>query len=111
MRKNCSDNRDHLYRLQQKHRNASSERSPNHRKANYDLDQSNSKNPSLNSILGCLKVVDTFRALIARSPDDLPVGEIVGQPIKRRAPKEATERDGAVPATRCRRYPFPPRTP
>src|ERR1700684_60408 len=48
-----------------KHRNASSERSPNHRKANYDLDQSteeNSKNPSLNSTLGCLKVVDTFRA-------------------------------------------------
>jgi hypothetical protein len=47
-----------------KHRNASSERSPNHRKANYDLDQSteeNSKDPSLNSTLGCLKVVDTFR--------------------------------------------------
>jgi hypothetical protein len=37
---------------------------PNHRKANYDLDQfteENSKNPSLNSTLGCLKVVDTFR--------------------------------------------------
>src|ERR1700675_729274 len=50
--------------LQHKHRNAWSERSPNHRKANYDLDQfteENSKNPSLNSTLGCLKVVDTFR--------------------------------------------------
>src|ERR1700693_2561539 len=34
------------------------------RKANYDLDrltEENSKNPSLNSTLGCLKVVDTFR--------------------------------------------------
>ncbi|HEV3083354.1 MAG TPA: hypothetical protein VGY66_26460, partial [Gemmataceae bacterium] len=53
------------HRLQHKHRNASSERSPNHRKANYDLDQfteENSNNPSLNSTLGCLKVVDTFRA-------------------------------------------------
>ena len=42
------------------------ERSPNHRKANYDLDrltEENSKNPSLNSTLGCLKVVDTFRAV------------------------------------------------
>ena len=50
--------------LQHKHRNAWSERSPNHRKANYDLDrltEENSKNPSLNSTLGCLKVVDTFR--------------------------------------------------
>src|ERR1700675_1450938 len=56
------------YRLQHKHRNASSERSPNHRKANYDLDQfteENSKNPSLNSTLGCLKVVDTFRNAFA----------------------------------------------
>src|ERR1700722_19389973 len=46
------------------HRNARSERSLNHRKANYDPDQftdENSKNPSLNSTLGCLKVVDTFR--------------------------------------------------
>jgi hypothetical protein len=52
------------HRLQHKHLNASSERSPNHRKADYDLDQfteENSKNPSLNSTLGCLKVVDTFR--------------------------------------------------
>jgi hypothetical protein len=51
----------------QKHRNASSERSPNHRK---DLDQPtevNSKNPSLNSTLNCLKVVDTFRAVLRRS--------------------------------------------
>src|SRR6202795_1715213 len=55
------------YRLQHKHRNASSERSPNHRKANYDLDQSteeNSKNPSLNSTLGCLKVIEPFRFLL-----------------------------------------------
>ena len=46
------------------HRNARSERSLNHRKANYDPDQfteENSKNPSLNSTLGCVKVVDTFR--------------------------------------------------
>jgi hypothetical protein len=44
--------------------NINTERSPNHRKANYDLDrltEENSKNPSLNSTLGCLKVVDTFR--------------------------------------------------
>jgi len=53
--------------LQHKHRNAWSERSPNHRKANYDLDrltEENSKNPSLNSTLGCLKVVDTFRIVV-----------------------------------------------
>src|ERR1700722_1169857 len=50
------------------HRNARSERSLNHRKANYDPDQfteENSKNPSLNSTLGCLKVVDTFRGIQA----------------------------------------------
>ena len=54
--------------------NASSERSPNQRKANYDLDQSteeDSKNLSLNSNMDCLKVVDTFRAATlpaARTP-------------------------------------------
>ena len=43
---------------------------PEPSKANYDLDQSteeNSKNPSLNSILGCLKVVDTFRPTWAKA--------------------------------------------
>jgi len=47
-----------------------SERSPNHRKANYDLDQfteENFKNQSLNSTLDCLKVVDTFRTLAQSS--------------------------------------------
>ena len=59
------------------HRNARSERSLNHRKANYDPDQfteENSKNPSLNSTLGCLKVVDTFRSAALRVKSDRLLG-------------------------------------
>src|SRR5665647_2095161 len=40
-------------------------------KANGDLDQSTgeiAKHPSLNSTLGCLKIVDTFRSLKLDSP-------------------------------------------
>jgi hypothetical protein len=42
---------------------AQSESGPKHAKANYDPEfaEENFKSPSLNSTLGCLKVVDTLR--------------------------------------------------
>src|ERR1700692_3810428 len=51
------------HRLQHKHTGMLGQKGDNHRKANYDLDQfteENPKNPSLNSTLRCLKVVDMF---------------------------------------------------
>ena len=57
------------HRLQHKHTGMLGQKGARTiRKANYDLDrltEENSKNPSLNSTLGCLKVVDTFRNLVS----------------------------------------------
>ena len=53
------------HRLQHKHPECLVRKEPEPSQANYDLDQfteENSKTPSLNSTLGCLKVVDTFRS-------------------------------------------------
>src|ERR1019366_8556134 len=67
-------------------------------KANRDLDQStaeNAKHPSLNSTLGCLKIVDTFR--LVASDYGVPAGRIT---VARRgsdpAPLAQASQDGVV---------------